>query len=150
MKTNTESTTNVTQTGDTTTIVTTTVTVIVTESGDMPLPGNPTADPAAQVAVQITALRASGKSLREIAGILNAHGLCTVRGASWGPQQVARVLNRYQDPEDNSATATSETVAGIRRDPLCDLGVPALDAASVDDDTDPLATMPVPDFPSVP
>jgi DNA invertase Pin-like site-specific DNA recombinase len=44
------------------------------------------------VAEEMRALRASGRSLREIASLLNADGQTTRRGKSWNAMQVKRVL----------------------------------------------------------
>jgi DNA invertase Pin-like site-specific DNA recombinase len=53
----------------------------------------------ADVVGEMQALRTSGKSLREIAGILNSDGQTTRRGKPWNPVQVKRVLVRrsYDD-----------------------------------------------------
>jgi hypothetical protein len=42
----------------------------------------------------MNALRISGKSLREIASILNSDGQTTRHGKSWNPTQVKRILDR--------------------------------------------------------
>ena len=44
------------------------------------------------VAAQLRALRSSGRSLRQIAQVLNGDGHTTRRGRPWNPIQVARVL----------------------------------------------------------
>jgi DNA invertase Pin-like site-specific DNA recombinase len=52
------------------------------------------AEAYADVAEEMHALRASGKSLREIAGALNADSQTTRRGKPWNPMQVKRILDR--------------------------------------------------------
>jgi Recombinase len=37
-------------------------------------------------------LRAEGKSLRDIADILNTHGVTTARGGKWAPTQITDIL----------------------------------------------------------
>ena len=49
---------------------------------------------AANVLPLIQPLRAEGKSLREIAGILSARGVPTARGGTWAATQIADVLKR--------------------------------------------------------
>jgi DNA invertase Pin-like site-specific DNA recombinase len=51
---------------------------------------------AANAVPLIQPLRAEGKSLREIAGILNARGVPTARGGKWAPHQIADILERGQ------------------------------------------------------
>jgi hypothetical protein len=62
----------------------------------------------------ILPLRATGQSLRQIAGTLTAAGVPTVNGGAWGPQQVQNILHRIE-PKD----------------------------ATTPEHVDPLATMPV-------
>ncbi len=53
------------------------------------------ADASAQkVAALLLPLKAAGKSLREIAGALNASGVMTPRGGQWSASQVMRTLER--------------------------------------------------------
>lgn len=53
------------------------------------------ADASAQkVAALLLPLKAAGKSLREIAGALNASGVTTPRGGQWSASQVMRTLER--------------------------------------------------------
>jgi DNA invertase Pin-like site-specific DNA recombinase len=53
------------------------------------------ADASAQkVAALLLPLKAAGKSLREIAGALNASGVTTPRGGNWSASQVMRTLER--------------------------------------------------------
>ena len=47
------------------------------------------------VSGEMHTLRLSGKSLREIANILNSDGQTTRRGKPWNPVQVKRVLSRH-------------------------------------------------------
>ena len=49
---------------------------------------------AANVLPLIQPLRAEGKSLRDIAKALDARGVPTVRGGTWGATQVADILKR--------------------------------------------------------
>ena len=42
----------------------------------------------------IQPLRAEGRSLREIANVLNARGVPTARGGKWAPTQIADILKR--------------------------------------------------------
>ena len=44
----------------------------------------------------IQPLRADGKSLREIANVLNARGVPTARGGKWAATQIAEILKRGQ------------------------------------------------------
>jgi len=55
------------------------------------------ADASAQkVAALLLPLKAAGKSLREIAGALNASGVMTPRGGKWSASQVMRTLERLK------------------------------------------------------
>ena len=55
------------------------------------------ADASAQkVAALLLPLKAAGKSLREIAGALNASGVMTPRGGQWSASQVMRTLERLE------------------------------------------------------
>ena len=49
---------------------------------------------AANILPLIQPLRAEGKSLREIADVLDARGVPTARGGKWAPTQVADMLKR--------------------------------------------------------
>ena len=49
---------------------------------------------AANVLPIIQPLRAEGRSLREIADVLNARGVPTARGGKWAPTQIADILKR--------------------------------------------------------
>lgn len=49
---------------------------------------------AQKVAALVLPLKAAGKSLREIAGALNASGVATPRGGQWSASQVMRTLER--------------------------------------------------------
>jgi hypothetical protein len=49
---------------------------------------------AANILPLIQPLRAEGKSLREIADVLDARGVPTARGGKWAPTQVADILKR--------------------------------------------------------
>jgi DNA invertase Pin-like site-specific DNA recombinase len=49
---------------------------------------------AANVLPLIEPLRAEGRSLREIANVLNARGVPTARGGKWAPPQIADILKR--------------------------------------------------------
>jgi hypothetical protein len=49
---------------------------------------------AANVLPLIKPLRAEGRSLREIANVLNARGVPTARGGKWAPTQIADILKR--------------------------------------------------------
>lgn len=51
---------------------------------------------AQKVAGTVIPLRASGKSLQEIANQLNLSGVPTARGGSWQPSQVKRILDRLE------------------------------------------------------
>jgi DNA invertase Pin-like site-specific DNA recombinase len=42
----------------------------------------------------ILPMRTEGKSLREIADVLNARGVPTARGGKWAPTQIADILKR--------------------------------------------------------
>ena len=46
------------------------------------------------LAALLLPLKAAGKSLREIAGALNASGVNTPRGGQWSASQVMRTLER--------------------------------------------------------
>lgn len=48
----------------------------------------------ADIAPEVAAMRANGKSLREIAAFLNLTGHTTRRGRPWNAMQVGRLLNR--------------------------------------------------------
>ena len=57
--------------------------------------GELVADPDEMAVVdRITALRAEGRSLREIAAVLDVEGVATKRSGRWHPQTVARILER--------------------------------------------------------
>jgi DNA invertase Pin-like site-specific DNA recombinase len=49
---------------------------------------------AANLLPQILPLRTEGRSLREIANVLNARGVPTARGGKWAPTQIADILKR--------------------------------------------------------
>jgi len=49
---------------------------------------------AANILPAIQPLRAEGRSLREIANVLNARGVPTARGGKWAPTQIADILKR--------------------------------------------------------
>jgi hypothetical protein len=49
---------------------------------------------AANILPLIQPLRARGKSLREIANLLNTRGVPTARGGKWAPTQIANILRR--------------------------------------------------------
>jgi hypothetical protein len=49
---------------------------------------------AANVLPLIQPLRAEGRSLREIANVLNTRGVPTARGGKWAPTQIADILRR--------------------------------------------------------
>lgn len=49
---------------------------------------------ADKVAQTVLPLRAAGRSLRDIAGALNASGVATARGGNWSAAQVMRILER--------------------------------------------------------
>jgi hypothetical protein len=49
---------------------------------------------AANVLPLIQPLRAEGRSLREIANVLNERGVPTARGGKWAPTQIADILKR--------------------------------------------------------
>ena len=49
---------------------------------------------AANILPAIHPLRAEGRSLREIANVLNARGVPTARGGKWAPTQIADILKR--------------------------------------------------------
>jgi hypothetical protein len=49
---------------------------------------------AANILPLIQPLRAEGKSLCEIADVLDARGVPTARGGKWAPTQVADILKR--------------------------------------------------------
>jgi DNA invertase Pin-like site-specific DNA recombinase len=49
---------------------------------------------AANTLPTIQPLRAEGRSLREIANVLNARGVPTARGGKWAPTQIADILKR--------------------------------------------------------
>jgi DNA invertase Pin-like site-specific DNA recombinase len=49
---------------------------------------------AANILPLIQPLRAEGRSLREIANVLNARGVPTARGGKWAPTQIADILKR--------------------------------------------------------
>ncbi len=49
---------------------------------------------AANVLPLIQPLKAEGKSLRQIADVLNARGIATARGGKWAQTQVADILKR--------------------------------------------------------
>ena len=49
---------------------------------------------AVNVLPLIQPLRAEGRSLREIANVLNARGVPTVRGGKWATTQIADILKR--------------------------------------------------------
>ncbi len=49
---------------------------------------------AANVLPLIQPLRVEGRSLREIANVLNARGVPTARGGKWAPTQIADILKR--------------------------------------------------------
>jgi hypothetical protein len=49
---------------------------------------------AANILPLVQPLRADGKSLREIADVLNARGVPTARGGKWAPTQISDILKR--------------------------------------------------------
>ena len=49
---------------------------------------------AANILPLIQPLKAEGRSLREIADVLDARGVPTTRGGKWAPTQVAVILKR--------------------------------------------------------
>ena len=53
---------------------------------------------ARKVSAVVKPLRDAGKTLREIAGALNASGVATARGGSWSAAQVMRTLDRLGKP----------------------------------------------------
>lgn len=57
---------------------------------------------AEQLAGIVGPLRDGGKSLREIAGELEAVGVKTARGGVWSAVQVKRVLERLDKPQKSS------------------------------------------------
>ena len=53
---------------------------------------------ARKIAATVQPLRDAGKTLREIAGALNASGVATPRGGNWSAAQVMRTLDRLGKP----------------------------------------------------
>jgi hypothetical protein len=49
---------------------------------------------AANILPMIQPLRAEGRSLREIANVLDAHGVPAARGGKWAPTQIADIFKR--------------------------------------------------------